>query len=90
MTDILRRLKEIDDHQEKRWKEKIKGYQPQGVIPPQAAIAQSWTRPPNCENAELRGVALANAMKDHCPQGHLYDAVDARGYRTCTLCRRHS
>jgi hypothetical protein len=90
LVDIVRRLKEIDECQEKRWEEKTKGYRPTGVIPPQALIAQSWTRsPPSCEkSAELRGVALANALKDTCPSGHHYDKVDARGFRVCSQCRK--
>lgn len=36
----------------------------------------------------LRGAALRNASKETCGHGHPLDAVDSRGFRFCTVCRR--
>lgn len=33
------------------------------------------------------GPTAINAKKTTCPKGHLYDAVDSRGYRICRLCK---
>lgn len=30
----------------------------------------------------------ANAHKEHCPQGHSYDGISRKGYRTCSTCHR--
>ena len=35
----------------------------------------------------VQGAAAANAGKTHCPQGHPYSGLDARGYRICQPCR---
>lgn len=37
----------------------------------------------------LRGDTLAavNAAKTHCPNGHVYDGLDSRGWRVCKRCR---
>ena len=31
-----------------------------------------------------------NAIKTHCPAGHLYDGADRRGSRRCSACRREA
>jgi hypothetical protein len=28
------------------------------------------------------------SRKNRCPQGHLYDVIDEKGHRRCTICRR--
>lgn len=34
----------------------------------------------------IHGTAANNTTKTHCPNGHPYDHIDTRGYRTCRQC----
>lgn len=38
----------------------------------------------------LRGIGptAVNAKKTHCPRGHLYDRVNSRGSRECSICTK--
>lgn len=36
----------------------------------------------------LKGVALVNANRKTCPDGHPYDRVDSNGFRRCSACWR--
>lgn len=40
-----------------------------------------------CRNAQQHTRAMA---RDRCKQGHPFDGVSARGYRTCSICRTES